>query len=331
VKIRLLLFLLNTHFTNLNHSLFFIMSHDEPSSLFYLPLDRPRRSPSPSTKRPKGPYAGLCIGSGSTGGYQYLGILHYLDKETDWLKDLRVFAGTSVGACISGMMAIGYKPIEVMQYLCEHDLNHILTFDLLNIRDDWGMISTTDWKGYLTKLIISKWGSDPTLLELWDKSGHQVCFATWRLNHPHHKVYLTHQSYPSLRLSEAIAMSSCIPGVFSKCEYQKEYYIDGALFDACPTEQAETYLSSSERLLSLRFSVEHVPPIHSHVDYFKAIFKSYETIQEHKEPSNGDEIILKTDFLGLSLQVETEKKIDSFKNAYKRVKYQLFLPKFKRE
>jgi predicted acylesterase/phospholipase RssA len=284
------------------------------------------------TKQPVGPYHALCVGAGGANGYQLLGVLHYFYTETNWMKDIRIFAGTSVGACISGMLAIGYTPEEALQYLCVHDVNRYFQIDLLLLGSQWGVIDTFQWKTYVTEAIVLKYGSDPTLQELFDKTGHTICFATWCLTQQPNQVYITTHTHPNIRLSQAIVMSTTIPCIFTKCEYEGQLYVDGGIFDTCPTKQTESLMLEDERLLVIRLSdTKSTPELDGFMDYMKAILGAFSLCQVRSPPVQGDEIIVKTDFSGVSLQVETTQRVERFKAAFKRIKYQLFLPKVKIE
>lgn len=308
------------------------MSTGSSDEYRHLKMDQPRRNPSPPKIRPEGPYSGICIGGGAAGGYQFLGTLHYFYTETEWMKNVRVFAGTSVGACMSGMLAIGYTPQEILHYLCKHDVDHIFNIDVSRIHTHWGVVDTQRWIDYIREAIVLKLGYVPTLRELFEKTGHIVCFATWCLTKKPCDVYLTPDTYPDLPLDVAIAMSSCIPCLFMKCEYDGNLYLDGGIFDSCPSVKAESLLNRDERLLVVRFDSYDVPScITSWSDYLKNILKACDLVQRRRAPKRGDEIVIKSDFSSVTLQVEITKRIQLFKTAYKRIKYQLFLPKLKVE
>ena len=290
------------------------------------------RTPSPEKKIPVGPYDGLCIGAGAAGGYQFLGALHYFYTETKWMDNITFYSGTSVGAVLSGLLAIGYTPIEILSYINNNDINYAFQFNVINITKEWGLVDTEIWKIYLQQMISAKWGHVPTLKEIYDKSGKQVCFTTWCLTKYPNAIYITTESHPSMLLNEAMAMSSCIPCIFTKYNYQNNLYVDGALFDSCPSEKSEELMSFGKRLLVIRLEPYSIPnEINSIGEYIKTILAAFDHTQTRNSVFNGDEIILKTEFIGLTLQIEIRKRLEIFKNSFKRIKYQLFLPKVKRE
>ena len=204
--------------------------------------------------------------------------------------------------------------------------------DLSRFQTDWGVIDTERWKDYIRQAILVKLKNVPTLRELFQLTGNRVCFATWCLTNKPQHMYITTDTHPDVPLDVAIVMSSCIPCVFTRCEYENNLYVDGGIFDTCPSEKTESMLERDERLLVVCFDNYEVPhEIESLSEYIKTIFKAYSLVQKRKPPRQGDEIVLKSDFSAISLKVELKTRIRVFKNAFKRIKYQLFIPKYKKE
>ncbi len=299
----------------------------------YKSLDRPRRSPSPEKIIPRGPYGGICISGGAAEGYQFLGCLHYFYSETNWTTSVRVFGGTSIGAAIASFLALGFTPREIMDLVCTFDIDHYLSIDLTKLPTDWGMIDSKRWRDYITQMIKQKWKKVPTLQELFDQTGNIVCMATWCMTQSPHAVYLTPQSHPNVLISDAIAMSTNLPGIFTKMEHQGHLYIDGGFFDNCPVKKTESLLYQNERLLLIRLSDYPVPSsISTFTDYMKSVLEIFHRTQCWESPSNGDAIILKPEMSnGVQLQVEKTQRTEIFHRAFKRIKYQLFTPKVKKE
>lgn len=295
-------------------------------------LDRPRRSLSPPRTVPKGPYGGLCIGGGAAAGYQFLGCLHYFYTETVWMKGVRVYGGTSIGASISTFLALGFSPMELFQMMMTYDLDDIMSFDLTHLPGKWGLVDNDKWKKYITQMILLKWSYVPTLQEVFDQTGNILCITTWCMTQKPHAVYLTPQTHPDVLVSDAIVMSTNLPCIFTKMEYKGHLYIDGGIFDNCPTKKTESLLDREERLLVVRLSDYSVPyTIDSLTDYLKSILEIFHRSQTCPTPEQGDEIVLKPELGAMTLRVEKKVRTEIFQRVFKRIKYQLFIPKVKKE
>ncbi len=282
---------------------------------------------------PEGPYSGICISGGAAEGYQFLGCLHYFYTETEWMKEVRVFGGTSIGAAIVSFLALGFTPKEMIDLLCNYDVNQYLSFDLTKLPNDWGVIDGRRWRQYISNMICTKWPSVPTLQELFDKTGNIVCLTTWCMTQFPHAVYLTPQTHPNLLISDAISMSTNLPGVFTKLEYEGHLYIDGGFFDNCPVKKTESLLHENERLLLIRLSDYPIPScVDGFANYMKSVLEIFHRTQCWDGPTHGDAIILKPEMGDkIQLQVEKTQRTEFFHRAFKRIKYQLFTPKVKKE
>ena len=148
-----------------------------------------------------------------------------------------------------------------------------------------------------------------------------------------HAVYLTPQTHPDVLVSDAIAMSTNLPGIFTKMEHQGHLYIDGGFFDNCPVKKTESLLEERERLLLVRLSDYSIPSsISTFGKYMKSVLEIFHRTQKWESPSNGDAIILKPEISdSFQLQVDKTKRTEIFHRAFKRIKYQLFTPKVKKE
>ena len=66
-------------------------------------------------------YDTLVLSGGSTKGIIILGSLQYL-YDNFYLSKIKNYIGTSSGAIICFLLAIGYTPIEIIVYICTHQL-----------------------------------------------------------------------------------------------------------------------------------------------------------------------------------------------------------------
>jgi predicted acylesterase/phospholipase RssA len=222
--------------------------------------------------------------------------------------------------------------MELFQMMMTYDLDDIMSFDLTHLPQKWGLVDNDKWKKYLTQMILLKWSYVPTLQQVFDQTGNILCITTWCMTQQPHAVYLTPQTHPDVLVTDAIAMSTNLPCIFTKMEYKGHLYIDGGIFDNCPTKKTESLLDREERLLVVRLSDYSVPyTIDSLTDYLKSILEIFHRSQTCPTPEQGDEIVLKPELGAMTLRVEKKVRTEIFQRVFKRIKYQLFIPKVKKE
>jgi predicted acylesterase/phospholipase RssA len=178
----------------------------------------------------------LVLPSGGIKGIYVLGALHYIYEECGGIKHIQSFYGTSIGAIISGLLIIGYTPMETLIYICVHKIVLYLlsSFDLTKIFSEKRLLDTTVFTQLLTDMIQAKAGCIPTLGELVTKYGKRLCICTISKEDPGHPLYISSESHPMVTLVQALHMSSSIPFVFGYATYDGKNYFDGGILDQFP-------------------------------------------------------------------------------------------------
>jgi len=181
---------------------------------------------------------GIILSGGALNGILMLGALQYLE-DRKILQNIKYFSGTSVGAMISFLIALGYNGTEIITYICQNNL-------VENLKNDENMtwynkIKTSSLYNYkiindeLEKLTLQKIGYIPTLLDIYEKIDKTLIFTTYNLTE--RKIeYLSYKSYPYLDCLTAIRMSCNLPYIFSNFIYQNCEYIDGGIADNFPSK-----------------------------------------------------------------------------------------------
>lgn len=181
----------------------------------------------------------LVLSSGGVKGFAMLGVLCRLP-----LQDVRFIAGTSVGAAIGLLLAIGYEPLEIFQELVEryqHDLRQLRPrgFSMGAGVLDWAVVG-----GVLEAMVHRKTGTDFTLLSLYETFGKELVCVTY--NYTQRRVqYLNMQTYPDMPVLMACRMSCAIPFVFGDCYWGNDIFVDGVVYshlpiECCPPEHQAT-------------------------------------------------------------------------------------------
>lgn len=181
----------------------------------------------------------LVLPSGGIKGTYILGAIQYLYDECG-IKHIKSFYGTSIGAIISGLLIIGYTPLEILVYICVHKIiNYLLaSFDITKIFRDKSILDSKVFITLLTEMIVSKVGSMPTLGDLLTNYGKRLCICTISRENSSEPLYISSLSHPTITLIQALHMSSSIPFVFGYAEYDNVHYFDGGLLDQFPISYA---------------------------------------------------------------------------------------------
>jgi predicted acylesterase/phospholipase RssA len=178
----------------------------------------------------------LVLPSGGVKGVYILGALHYLYDECGGIKHITSFYGTSIGAIISGLLIIGYTPMEILIYICINKIVVYLlaSFDITKIFTEKRFLDSTVFTRLLTEMIHSKAGCIPTLGDLFTKYGKKLCICTISRNDPMTPLYISSDSHPTIELVQALHMSASIPFVFGYAKYDEIDYFDGGVLDQFP-------------------------------------------------------------------------------------------------
>ena len=173
----------------------------------------------------------LIISGGSTKGILTLGALQYLYNTIN-IEKIHNYIGTSAGSIICFLLIIGYKPDEIITYICTKQL-----------LENMGSI---DKIGYL-----------PTLQNLKDKYNKNLVCSTYNLTTDNIE-YLSVYTYPEMPCLIALRMSSNLPFLFEKFKYNNNFYIDGGIHDNFPIDINEELTKKLEinKVIGLLISKE---------------------------------------------------------------------------
>lgn len=150
------------------------------------------------------------------------------------------FIGTSSGSIIALMLAIGYRPIDVLAHICvEKAYKKISKFNISNLfLLGKGLMGFDPIMTTIESMVIERLGAIPTLLELKRKYGKKLVVVAYNLTDDR-REYISYETYPDLPVTVATRMSSTFPFIFDPFEYNGRYYIDGGIVDNFAIEYGE--------------------------------------------------------------------------------------------
>ncbi len=201
-------------------------------------------------------YDTLVLPGGGLKGFCLLGAVQAA-MDDGLLGKVKNYVGTSVGAILCYLLAIGYTPIEIMVTLYSNRwLERMQNYNLVAMINGNGATSFINLQEALEKLTVNKIGQFLTLGKLRELFGKTLICVAYNMSICTTE-YLGPDNYPDLPCITALRMSSNIPLIFDRFKYMDQYYIDGGISDNFPIKKGEEigekifgiYLQISEKSL----------------------------------------------------------------------------------
>lgn len=225
----------------------------------------------------------LVLSGGALKCLYFLGALMRLRK----LK-FKYFAGTSCGAIVTTLLAVGYKPSEIFNEILRENfqpfqIQTALDYTLENIKE-----------------LLKKKGFDPMLsfkqLEL--DTGKRLAFVTSNISKLKEEIFSV-DTYPDVPIITGIKLSCSLPIIFPTSRFNNDIFIDGIFFDNFPLKLC--------RIFPNVYKVLAISTLNSHYD---------KRITEFYEQSNVYKIILIPDKIRKYFFASKEDKFSMFMSGY---------------
>lgn len=186
-------------------------------------------------------------------GVAMVGALAELQK-AGWLRGIRRFAGTSVGAVLAALAAIDADFEEVFQ-------RHVLDFkfassvDLGGLQQEFGLDTGEGLKQWIDLVLKEPLSFE----ELREKHGSTLLVCATNLN-KRSSVIFGPDTHPTMDVAEALRLSCSVPLYFAAKRYKDGcLYVDGAITNNFPVEAAARQCGTS-RVLGIRVRAMEKPP-----------------------------------------------------------------------
>lgn len=185
----------------------------------------------------------LVLSSGGTRGVAHIGALQAFER-AGWLSPVPgTLIGTSAGAIVCCLLALGYTPGEMARLAHSLDLTDLVGRRMLNLSTilttlptSFGVIdsSSSEVRFALDTLIarsrVARGSATLTFGELKRRTGRRllICSTDLETSDP---VYFGPERSPNRSIASALRASAAVPLIFTPCEGR---YVDGALTDHYP-------------------------------------------------------------------------------------------------
>lgn len=184
----------------------------------------------------------LVISEGGVNGFCHLGAL-VIFEDAGLLSEVTSYVGTSVGAIICYLLAIGYTVAEIMTvaFATDYGIENV-AHNIAKFTDKYGLISKENIIKNLRLLTEGKKiSADVTLLELYEREGKRLICVAGNVT-TSTAVYFDYFTHPTVKCLDIIAAGFTIPSIFDKTVIDNHLYVDGALVDPFPV----TYLDDGK-------------------------------------------------------------------------------------
>lgn len=265
----------------------------------------------------------LVVSSGGIRGVSMLGALHYCHVNY-YLKSIKTYVGTSVGALICYFLCIGYTPLELFTTLMSmnvfHTINNNIRLDGVITGD--GLLDFSVIQAIIEKITIEKIAYFPTFKDILTRYNKRLVISTFNIN-KNDIEYFTPETHPDVPCITALRMSCSIPFVFEKFKYLNNYYIDGAVTDEFSIRRAKeegkhllgVYISSAS---SYGLDVTSMSNI-SYLLYLLTMRQS-RLLKHDLDEIQGDFIEIVDNNFMLNFSVNTTERLNMFSNGFNKAK-----------
>jgi NTE family protein len=175
----------------------------------------------------------LILSGGSIKGISHLGATNALE-DLGYLNKIETIAGTSAGAFLAGMLAIGWKSKELFYFTSLFSFEKTKNINIFDLPTKFGLDDGSSIEYLIKRLVKYKNLSENiTLEEVYKKFNKKLVIVATCLN-TNEIEYFTPETHPDLSLVTAIRMSISMPLYYHPVSYNNNLYVDGGCMDNYP-------------------------------------------------------------------------------------------------
>jgi len=213
-------------------------------------------------------YKYIVFSGGSVKGICFAGALLTLEKlgimyDSNNISKIKGYGGSSAGAIVAALMAVGYTPTELKEMMISLDTTNFFddkpgfVLDTINFLDDWGVCPGNYFDNFLAEKIKQKTGNaDCTFNQLYNDKGVKLVIVTTNQNCKKSEYFYPNAidtKLSDIPIRKAVRMSISMPFVFEPVEYNNDVYVDGGVLDNFPLHVFDgEYPGEMEARLNLR-------------------------------------------------------------------------------
>lgn len=181
----------------------------------------------------------LVLEGGGSKGSSFVGAIKVLE-ESGYTFDK--FAGSSAGAIMAGLLAVGYNSEELGKVFMETDFGRFqddswgIFRDIYRIFKKFGFYKGRSFERWYGDLLEKKTGNrDITFMEVYEKYG-KVLVVTGTNLSKRQPMYFHYKTTPEMSILSAVRISISLPLVFQAVKKDNDIYVDGGMLNNYPID-----------------------------------------------------------------------------------------------
>ena len=203
------------------------------------------------------PIKHLVVAGGGPIGLQFLGALEHLNEEGFWnFEEIESIYATSIGTFLGAIICLKYDWSTLNKYIIErpwHDAFKLNGKQILDAFYNKGLYDKKVIEIVFKPLLQAKDLSlNITLKEFYEYSKIEFHLYTFELN-KFETTDISYKTHPDLLLTQAIHMSSALPGIFIPTILDSGCYIDGGVMSNYPLSYCLQNHENEDEILGITF------------------------------------------------------------------------------
>jgi NTE family protein len=258
----------------------------------------------------------LVLSGGGVKGLYYVGIIKKLE-ELNIIKNIKNFAGTSIGAFFACLLAIGFNSKELMEFLMLFNITRMKKANYNNFFSFFGIDNGNNLKIILEQMFELKgFNKNITFGEFYNKTQKNLIITGVCVNEKkcHYFNYL---EYPKLEIIEAVRISTSIPLYFTPVQYNNKLWVDGGIIDNYPIDLFKDNLNKTLGIYLLEETKNS--EINNLEEFLSCVLSSFSQGIAKKSiyGFENNTVIIKTNDIGIiDLNIDKEKIIQFINYGY---------------
>ncbi len=180
-------------------------------------------------------FKSLCFSAGGITGFVHIGALARLEEE-DALRTVDTVVGTSIGAVVGLLFAIGLSASVIFDEFARVNDSVFKYGDMTCFFTSYGADSGEYFMAYVIDLLLKSNVSPViTFKDFHQRFGKRLIFTGSSVGRAT-PCYFGPDSHPDMRVLEALRITISIPFLFTSVEKGDEIFVDGAITDHHPIE-----------------------------------------------------------------------------------------------
>lgn len=205
----------------------------------------------------------LILGPAGMGIFAQLGALKRIESTLD---DVEAISGSSAGAIIGFLLAIGMSVDEITKIAIDIDMRAFVKVSLGTFFQKYGFVDTA----LIREQFVEICGCDPTFEEL-DKKLYVSAFC---LNDGRTE-YFSRDTHPKVRVIDAVIASMSIPVIFSRSILNGgRTYVDGATVELVPMAPFYDKKPEEIAIVCIRMKRSYTETINDPRQFFECLIRA---------------------------------------------------------